>query len=92
MSVPSVGMSETDLRIEPGEREWTRTAEDVLDEAVDRDERIVCAFDELRVGVPVRIGADAPVAQWELDGSVEITVRGDRGPLADWLQFWEDRG
>ena len=85
-------MSETDLRIEAGDREWTRTAEEVLDEAVDRDERIACSFEELAVGVPVRTGADAPIAHWEFDGSVEIGIDGERGPLADWLRWWEAAG
>lgn len=74
----------------PGE--WEGAAESLLDEAVDRKETISCDFEELAVRVPLRTGRDAPTAEWGLDGTVEITIQGDRGPLADWMEWWNERG
>lgn len=86
-------MSDTaDLRIDPSETyDWTAAADELLDEAVDRNERIACQFEEFSLGIPVRTGSDPPLANWEFDGGVEIAIKGERGPLVDWMEWWNDK-
>lgn len=68
--------------------EWVTVVDDVLDAAIDREEGIECACEDLRVDVPLRMGPDAERARWHFDGTVRITVEGTRGPLAEWLRWW----
>ena len=75
----------------PGGYDWAETADELLDEAVDREDRVACRFDDLSLAVPVRTGEDAPLAEWEFDGTVEISISGERGPLVDWMQWWNEQ-
>ncbi|MEZ3116285.1 hypothetical protein RYH80_10230 [Halobaculum sp. MBLA0147] len=84
-------MSDTAQGVDPRRPEWSRRVDELLDEAVDREEDLVCSFDDVWVEVPLRTGGGAPTAEWGLSGSVEITVEGQRGPLADWLRWWHGR-
>jgi hypothetical protein len=65
--------------------------EEMLDETVDREEQLELVAEDLRVEVPLRMGEDAPRAEWGFDGTVRVDVDGVRGPLAEWLRIWEER-
>jgi hypothetical protein len=67
---------------------WMDSLDQVLDEAVTRDEGLELTAEDLRVQIPLRLGADAPRAEWGFDGSVRIDVEGERGPLAEWVRLW----
>jgi hypothetical protein len=71
--------------------EWLRTAEEVLDETVEREGTLECEFDEFAVGIPMAWGEEADRARWGLDGTVRVRIDGDRRPLAAWLDWWYDR-
>uniref|UniRef100_UPI002625D3A8 hypothetical protein n=1 Tax=Haloplanus sp. TaxID=1961696 RepID=UPI002625D3A8 len=62
--------------------------DDVLDTAIDREEELECAFEDVTVDVPLRMEANAEFARWHLDGTVRVHVDGMRGPLAEWLRWW----
>ncbi|MFB6206084.1 MAG: hypothetical protein ABEJ05_06115 [Haloglomus sp.] len=70
---------------------WMDSIDEVLDEAVTRDEGLELTAEDLRVEVPLRFGEDASRAEWGFDGSVRIDVEGERGPLAEWLRLWESQ-
>ena len=70
---------------------WLDTVEQLLDETVDREEQFELVAEDLRVEVPLLAGEDTPRAEWGFDGTVSVDVKGLRGPLAEWLQLWEDR-
>ena len=72
----------------PYPRTWMDSLDEVLDEAVTRDEGVEFTAEGLRVQVPSRFGEDAPRAEWGFDGSVRIDVEGERGPLAEWVRLW----
>jgi hypothetical protein len=67
---------------------WMDSIDEVLDEAMARDEGLELTAEDLRVEVPLRFGEDAPRAEWEFDGGVRIDVEGERGPLAEWVRLW----
>jgi hypothetical protein len=67
---------------------WMDSIDEVLDEAMTRDEGLELTAEDLRVEVPLQFGADATRAEWEFDGSVRIDVEGERGPLAEWVRLW----
>lgn len=69
-------------------RTWMDSLDEVLDEAVTRDEGLELTAEDLRVQIPLRFGEDAPCAEWGFDGSVRIDVEGERGPLAEWVRLW----
>ncbi|MFB6169205.1 MAG: hypothetical protein ABEJ43_10225 [Haloferacaceae archaeon] len=76
----------------PQETTWFDTTDRLLDAIIDANETVECTFEEFAVDVPVRIGDDAPRAQWHLDGTVRVSVEGTRGPLSEWLRWWAARG
>lgn len=67
---------------------WLDAVDDVLDAIIDREEDLECSFEELTVDVPIRMGPDADVARWQVDGTLRISVDGVGGPLAEWLRWW----
>jgi hypothetical protein len=74
----------------PGTREqtWLDAVDDVLDTIIDREEDLECTFDELTIDVPLRMGPDADVARWRVNGTCRVRVDGVGGPLAEWLRWW----
>jgi hypothetical protein len=70
---------------------WMDSIDEMLDEAVSRDEGLELTAEDLRVHIPLRFGEDAPRAEWGFDGNVRIEVEGERGPLAEWVQLWESQ-
>jgi hypothetical protein len=70
------------------ETTWLDVFDDVLDEVVDDGSTVEASFDDLRVEIPLRYGADATRAEWGFDGSVTVHVEGLRGPLAEWMRWW----
>lgn len=68
--------------------EWVAVVGDVLNAAMGREEVIECAFEDLQVDVPIRIGPDAECARWQFDGTVTVHVKERHGPLAEWLRWW----
>jgi len=72
----------------PYQRTWMDSLDEVLDEAITRDEGVELTAEGLRVQVPLRFGEDSPRAEWGFDGSVRIDVEGERGPLAEWVRLW----
>jgi hypothetical protein len=71
---------------------WLDVFDDVLDEVVDDGETVEAEFDDLRVEIPIRYGADADRAEWGFDGAVTVHVEGLRGPLAEWMRWWYAAG
>jgi hypothetical protein len=67
---------------------WLDVVDDVLDTAIDREEELECAFEDVTVDVPLRMDTDSEFARWHLDGTVRVHVDGMRGPLAEWLRWW----
>ena len=67
---------------------WMDGIDEVLDEAMTRDEGLELTAEDLQVEVPLRFGESTPRAEWGLDGSVRIDVEGERGPLAEWVRLW----
>lgn len=67
---------------------WMDSIDEVLDEAMTRDEGLELTAEALRVEVPLHFGEDATRAEWKFDGSVRIDVEGERGPLAEWVRLW----
>lgn len=74
-----------------GPHTWLETVDELLDESVDRESTVECGLEELELDVPLAFGEDADRARWRFDGTVRVTVEGDRGPLAEWLRYWRDR-
>jgi hypothetical protein len=72
-------------------RTWMDGVDQMLDEAVARDEGLELTAEDLSVEVPLRFGPDAPRAEWGFDGSVRVDVEGERGPLAEWLRLWGEQ-
>ena len=70
---------------------WMDALEEMLDETVDREDQLELVAEDLRVEVPLRMGRDAPRAEWGFDGTVRVDVDGVRGPLAEWLRISEER-
>jgi len=77
----------------PGERPytWLETVDEVLDESVDRGATVECRLEDLEVDVPLAFGEDTEEARWRFDGTVRVSVDGQRGPLAEWLRWWAQR-
>ena len=70
------------------EQTWLDAIDDVLDTIIDREEDLECSFQELTVDVPLRMGSDAEVARWRVDGTLRVRIDGAGGPLAEWLRWW----
>ncbi|WP_299333398.1 hypothetical protein, partial [Haloplanus sp.] len=51
---------------------WLDVVDDVLDTAIDREEELECAFEDVTVDVPLRMEANAEFARWHLDGTVRV--------------------
>jgi len=75
-----------------GPYSWLETVDEVLDESVDRGATVECRLEEFEVDVPLAFGEDADSARWRFDGTVRVNVEGQRGPLAEWLRWWSERG
>lgn len=82
---------------------WTDVIDATIDEEVSRDEAIQLTAEDLAVDIPIRFDVDADVdadvmseksppdhdrARWRFDGTLNVTVEGVRGPLAEWLRLW----
>jgi hypothetical protein len=73
----------------PASREsWSRIVDKLLDEEVESTEELRVTVDDLEVEVPLSFGEDAQRATWRFDGTVNVSVDGKRGPLADWFALW----
>jgi hypothetical protein len=70
---------------------WLDLADDVLDEGVDREDRLSLTCEDLTVEIPATVGVDADRAVWHFDGAVRISVDGMRRPLAEWIHLWRSR-
>ncbi|WP_138005198.1 hypothetical protein [Halalkalirubrum salinum] len=68
---------------------WLSIMDRLLDEGVDRSEAIQLTAEELSIDVPARFGEDPPRARWRFDGTVRVTIDGNRAPLAAWIRLWE---
>lgn len=75
----------------PSGTTWFDAVDELLDATIDADEQVECRFEGFAVDVPLRIGPDAPRAEWRLNGTVRVSVEGTRGPLAEWLRWWSGR-
>lgn len=67
---------------------WEGLISEIVDERIERSEATELEFDGFETRVPLEFGPDAERATWRLDGTVTVTVDGDRRPLAEWLRFW----
>lgn len=76
---------------EPTGETWISALNEVLDEGIERDETVELTAEDLRVDVPLRFGPDSERAEWHFDGSVSVSVDGETGPLAEWMQYWYRR-
>lgn len=70
---------------------WLAMVDRLLDEGVDRAEAIELTAEELDVDIPTRFGTDAARANWRFNGTVRVTIDGNRAPLAAWLKLWNNR-
>lgn len=81
-------MSDPPSPVESEPQTWLDFAGEVIDEGVDRDERVSLTCDEMTVEIPSQVGQDADHAVWRLNGTVRVSVDGMRGPLAEWIRLW----
>ncbi|MGM0605079.1 MAG: hypothetical protein ACQETB_05335 [Halobacteriota archaeon] len=89
--VDAVSEDESAGNAEQDDESWLRIVDRLLDEGVDRSEAIQLTAEELSIEVPTRFGEDPPRAKWGFDGTVRVTIDGNRAPLAAWLRLWEER-
>jgi hypothetical protein len=69
-------------------RTWNDIIAEVLDDRINRSEETELEFDDFEARIPLSFEEDAERATWRLDGTVTVTVEGERRPLAEWLRFW----
>ncbi|WP_129112743.1 hypothetical protein [Halegenticoccus tardaugens] len=69
-------------------KSWLDAFEEVVASMERREEVVECTFEDVEVDVPVRTGADAPTANWRLDGTVRVHVEEWTRPLVQWLRWW----
>lgn len=82
-------MSDPLSPVESGPQTWLDIAGEIIDEGVDRDERVSVICDEMTVEIPSQAGRDADHAVWRLNGTIRVSVDGMRGPLAEWVRLWQ---
>lgn len=70
---------------------WISVIDEVVDEGIDRHEVVELTAEDLTIDVPLRFGPNPDRAHWRFDGTVRVSVDGETGPLADWMQFWYRR-
>ena len=70
---------------------WISALNEVLDEGIERGETVELTAEDLQVDVPLRFGPGSEWAEWHFDGSVSVSVDGETGPLAGWMQYWYRR-
>ena len=73
------------------EGSWLAMVDRLLDEGVDRSEAIELTAEELDVDIPTQFSMEAPRANWRFNGTVRVTIDGNRAPLAAWLKLWDSR-
>mgnify|MGYP007047139430 CR=1 FL=1 len=61
---------------------------DILNDRIDRSEETELEFDDFEARIPLSFGENAERATWRVDGTVTVTVEGERRPLVEWLRFW----
>ena len=62
-----------------GTTTWPELAIGLYDRLTGRGAEITYEMDNLRVAVPSRVGGDAEMAQWEVNGTLRVRTRDGAG-------------